>query len=239
MTFLRSLLFHCAFYACNLFLCVAMIWVLVLPRRWAFKCLFYGYFNILYQLEKYILGLDYRVTGREHIPTDGSYIIAMKHQSVYETLKMFHIFGDVRILLKKQLAWIPLWGWYALKVGMISVDRSKGKIAIQSILKNAAPVVNDGVPILVYPQGTRVSIKDTIKTRPYKQGVIRLYDHFNIPILPVAMNAGKFWSRQGFMIQSGVIDFKILPIIESGLDSDIAQQKMQDVIERESQKLLD
>ncbi len=216
-----------------------MLWVLILPRRWAFICLFYGYFNILYQLEKYIIGLDYRVSGREHIPQNGSYIIAMKHQSVYETLKMFHIFGDCRILLKKQLAWIPLWGWYALKVGMISVDRSKGKIAIQSILKNAEPVVNDGVPILVYPQGTRVSIHDTIKTRPYKQGVIRLYEHFNIPILPVAMNAGKFWSRQGFIIKPGIVDFKIFPVIPSGLKSEDAQSQMQHIVESESLKLLD
>jgi 1-acyl-sn-glycerol-3-phosphate acyltransferase len=162
----------------------------------------------------------------------------MKHQSMYETLKIFHLFGDVRILLKKELTWLPLWGWYTQKLGMISVDRGKGKTAIQSILKNAKPIVEDGVPILIYPQGTRVSIHDTIETRPYKQGAIRLYEHFDIPIVPVAMNAGQFWPKRSFLIQSGVVTFKILPTIAPGQNLDEVLKTLQGTIEKESQKLL-
>jgi len=238
MVYVRSFIFQILFYAYNLFACLALLWVLILPRDWAFKILYWCYFYVIGIMEKYILGLTFTVSGREHIPTDGSYIIAMKHQSVYETLKMFHIFGDTRILLKKQLAWIPLWGWYALKAGMISVDRSRGKAAVKSILKNSKPVIEKGVPILIYPQGTRVSVTDTIANRPYKQGVIRLYENFDIPILPVAMNSGKFWPRNGFLIRPGNVEFIILPIIPSGLQSNIAQKKMQDIIESESIKLL-
>lgn len=238
MIYIRSTIFQILFYAYNLVCCTGLIWVLILPRSWAFKILYYAYFKVIALLEKTILGLRFTVTGKENIPQDGAYIIAMKHQSLYETLKMFHIFGDTRILLKKELGWIPLWGWYALKVGMISVDRQKGKSAIKSIIKNSKPVIESGIPVLIYPQGTRVSITDTVEKRPYKQGVIRLYEHYHIPILPVAMNSGKFWPRNSFLIKSGTVEFKILPPIPSGLPSNVAHQKMADIIEEESIKLL-
>ena len=238
MTFLRSLIFNIVFFAANIVCCVSLLWILVLPRDWAFKILYHCYFGVLYQIEKLILGLDFEVIGREHIPTDGAYVIAMKHQSAYETLKMFHIFGDCRIILKRELTYLPLWGWYAAKAGMIAVDRGKGSSAIKSMMDNAKPVIDSGVPILIYPQGTRVDITDTVQDRPYKQGAIRLYENFNIPILPVAMNSGKFWARNAFTKRGGTVTFKILPIIPAGLKPQEAFKKMQTVIEEESIKLL-
>ena len=208
-----------------------------MPRKWAWTCLFYCYFNLIPPLEKYILGLTYEVKGQENIPTKGPYIVAMKHQSAYETLKIFHLFGDIRIIYKRQLKWLPIWGWYIQKAGMISVDRG-GKGAMKSILQNAAPVVAAGHSILIYPQGTRVSINDTVKNKPYKQGAMRLYDHFKIPIVPVAMNSGKFWPRKSFIIKPGVVTFNILPPIPAGLPAKEAHQKMQDILESESNKLL-
>lgn len=238
MTLIKSLIFNIAFFVTNIVLCFCLLWCLLLPKKWAFSILFYGYFNILYKLEKLILGLDFEVKGIEHLPKDGSYIIAMKHQSAYETLKMFHLFGDVRIILKRQLMFLPLWGWYAAKIGMIPIDRgAKGK-AIQSMIENAKDIVDAGVPILIYPQGTRVCINDTIEDKPYKQGAIRLYESFDIPIVPVAMNSGKFWARNSFIKHSGKVTFKILPIIPAGLDSKQAFKQMRDGIESESKKLL-
>lgn len=238
MTFIRSILFHCAFAAYNLVACVGLLWCLILPRKWALTVLIYGYFHPLYLMEKYILGLTYKVEGIENIPAKGPFLIAMKHQSAYETLKIFHLFGDVRIILKRELLWIPLWGWYAAKTGQIPVDRSKGRKAIETMLDNAKPVIDDGVPILIYPQGTRVSIHDTIEKRPYKQGILRLYESYNIPILPVAMNAGLFWPKKAFLIKGGTVTFKIMPPIPSGLNPTDAHKKMQDIIEAESIKLL-
>jgi 1-acyl-sn-glycerol-3-phosphate acyltransferase len=238
MNIIRSILFNILFFAANIICCVGLLWIMVLPRRWAFKFLYYGYFGVIYQIEKFILGLDYEVIGREHIPTDGSYVIAMKHQSAYETLKMFHIFGDCRIILKRELTYLPLWGWYAAKIGMIAVDRGARGKAVQSIITNSKPVIDAGVPIMIYPQGTRVDMTDTIEDKPYKQGAIRLYENFDIPILPVAMNSGKFWPRNAFFKKSGTITFKILPIIPPGLKPQDAFKKMRDVIEIESQKLL-
>lgn len=237
MITIRSALFHLSFLAMTFVLCFFYLWVLLLPRNMAWHILYYGYFRIIGVLEKYILGLSYRVEGLENLPAKGPYIVAMKHQSAYETLKIFELFGDIRIILKRQLMWLPIWGWYVWKVGMIPVDRGK-KGAMKSVLKNAEPMVKDGHSILIYPQGTRVSVHDTPETRPYKHGVARLYEHFQIPIIPVAMNAGKFWPRKSFRIKPGVVTFKILPPIPAGLPSEEAHERMQAMIESESQKLL-
>jgi 1-acyl-sn-glycerol-3-phosphate acyltransferase len=221
-------------------MCTALLWILLLPRKWAFLILYYCYFRFIVAMEKLILNLHYEIEGRENIPEKGPYIVAMKHQSFYETFLMFHIFGDIRILLKKELAMIPLWGWYTWKTGMIRVDREKGSSAMQSIIKAATPVIKDeGAPILIYPQGTRVSIHDTIEKRPYKFGVIRLYDHFKVPLLPVAMNSGKYWPKHAFLIKPGTVTFKIMPPIAAGQDKDKVYKEMSVLIEGESSKLID
>lgn len=237
MIYIRSTLFHLTFLIVTLVLCVFFLWTLILPRKWAWTILYYGYFRVIGILEKYILGLTYEVEGIENIPQKGPYIVAMKHQSAYETLKIFHLFGDIRIIFKRQLKWLPIWGWYITKVGMISVDRGK-KGAMKSILQNAAPVIASGHSILIYPQGTRVRTDATIEERPYKHGVIRLYEHFHIPILPVAMNAGKFWPKHSFLIKSGTVRFKILPPIPAGIAPQDAFIQMRDILESESKKLL-
>ena len=237
MIYIRSTLFHTVFILMSIIMCLSLLWTLVLSRKWAWTVLYYCYFKLAGVLEKYILGLTYEVEGKEHIPAKGPYIVAMKHQSTYETLKMFHLFGDIRIILKRQLLWLPLWGWYAWKAGMIPVDRGK-RGAIKSILENAAPVIAQGHSILIYPQGPRVAVDATVKERPYKWGAVRLYEHFHIPIIPVAMNAGKFWPRKSFLIKGGKVKFKILPPIPVGLPPEEAYKRMQDVIETESKKLL-
>lgn len=237
MIYVRSALFHLLFLGMTFVLCIFYLWVLILPRRWAWTVLYYGYFRLISVLEKYILGLTYKVEGLENLPDKGPYIVAMKHQSAYETLKIFDLFGDIRIILKRELMWLPIWGWYVWKIGMIPVDRGK-KGAMQSVLTNAEPMINQGHSILIYPQGTRVSIHDTPETRPYKHGVARIYDYFKVPIVPVAMNAGVFWPRKNFLIKPGAVTFKILPPIPAGLPTDKAHAMMQDAIETESQKLL-
>ena len=238
MIYIRSTLFHLFFYGMNLVLCFAMLWVLSLPRKWAFNALFYGYFNLIYLMEKYILGLDFKLEGRENIPQDRSYIIAMKHQSAYETLILFHLFGDIRIILKRELMLIPLWGWYAKKLGMIPIDRgAKGK-AVQSMLDNSRPVIESNIPVLIYPQGTRVSIHDTPKTKPYKQGILRLYETYNIPIVPVAMNSGVFWPRKSFLIKPGTVTFKVMPPIPPGQNTDDVFTRLRETLEKESSDLL-
>ena len=238
MTFIRSFIFQCIFMTVNIILCVGLVWILILPKRWAYKILYVCYFNFVYQLEKWILGLDYTVTGMENLPQSGSYIVAMKHQSAYETLKLYRIFGDIRAIVKRELLWLPFWGWYAARMGMIGVDRGKGKTALDSMIANAKPVIDGGIPIVIYPQGTRVSTITSPEQKPYKYGAARLYAHYNIPIVPVALNSGKFWPRKSFLIKRGTVEFKILPPIAPGLGMDEAHRQMSHAIETESRKLL-
>jgi 1-acyl-sn-glycerol-3-phosphate acyltransferase len=237
MIFIRSVIFNICFALANIILCIGLLWSLLLPRHLTLKCILI-YFKFVHILEKYILGLDYDVEGLENLPKSGSYIIAMKHQSTYETFKVFMIFGYVAIIMKRELSWIPLWGWYARKVKMIFVDRGGGLSALKSIITNAKPVIEEGRPILIYPQGTRVSIHDTIAERPYKQGSIRLYEAYNIPIVPVAVNTGKFWPKGSFVKRGGTAKFKIMPPIPAGLKPKEALKQMQETLESESLKLL-
>lgn len=238
MIFIRSLIFNLSFFVANIVLCTGLFWCLFLPRRMTLQCIRLFYFKPIHWLEKTILGLDFKVEGMEHLPKDGSYIIAMKHQSTYETFKVFMIFGYVAIIMKRELGWIPFWGWYALKTKMIFVDRGARSKAVQSILDNAKPIIDEGRPILIYPQGTRVSVTDTIKDKPYKQGSLRLYEAYDLPIVPIAVNSGAFWPKGSFLKKGGTVIFKIMPVIPAGLDPKDAFTQMRDTIESESQKLL-
>lgn len=233
MTFIRSLLFHICFFIWTAFWAVALVWVYVIPRR-AMVWVITQFFRSYMIFERGILGLRYQVKGWENLPP-GPCIIAMKHQSVYETLKLHHLFGDVAIILKKELMFIPLWGWYQAKAGMIAVDRGAGSKALQSMLKGARRVAAQGRRIVIFPQGTRV--KPGTK-RTYKSGVGALYEGLNLPVVPVAINAGVFWPRHGFLIRSGTVTFEILPAIQAGLPREQMMKQLEEVLEAASDRLL-
>ena len=154
-------------------------------------------------LEKYILGLTYEVRGQEHLPEQGSYIIAAKHQSSYETFKLHTLFGDPAIVLKKELLRIPLWGMYLKKSDVIAIDRSSPKTAIKSIKDGAQHVKEQGRPIIIFPQGTRVSIDTTAQEKPYKIGIMRLQEATNLPIIPMAINTGYFQPKHKWCKKPG------------------------------------
>ncbi len=186
-------------------------------------------------MEKYILGLDYQVIGAENIPESGSFIIASKHQSAYETLKLFILFDKPAIIYKKELQWIPLWGLYLIFSKMIPINRGKSRAALNSIITNSKDVVESGRPIAIFPQGTRTKVGEK---KPYKSGFMRLYDHYNLPILPVALNTGCFWGKNAFIKKSGVVTFKILPLVPAGQDAKEVLKKLETQIESETDKLV-
>ncbi len=234
---LRSIAFNIAFYIYNIVTCLMFLPMLIVPRKWAFHALM-GYFNGIYWLERIFIGLDYRVEGRENLPADGRYIVAVKHQSAYETLKMQRIFGDIAIILKKELQWIPLWGWYTKKLGMIAVDRGGREKAVKSIVEGSRRVLNENRPIIIYPQGTRVSIHDTARDKPYKIGIARMYDAQSVPVVPVAMNAGQFWGKHAFLKYPGKVVFRILPPIMPGLPTMEFLKKLEEVTEANTIELM-
>ena len=163
-----------------------------------------------------------------------SFIIASKHQSAYETLKLFIIFDKPAIIYKKELQWIPLWGLYLIFSKMIPINRGKTRAALNSIITNSKDVVESGRPIAIFPQGTRTKVGEK---KPYKSGFMRLYEHYNLPILPIALNSGCFWGKNSFLKKPGLVTFKILPLVPAGQDPKAVLKQLENDIERESDLL--
>lgn len=233
MIYLRSLLFHLCFFAWTALWAILLLWTFFIPRR-AMVWVITQFFRSYMLFERGIVGLRYEVKGWENLPP-GPCIIAMKHQSAYETLKLHHLFGDVAIILKRELMFIPFWGWYQAKSGVIPVDRGAKGVAMRSMLLGARKVAAQGRRIVIFPQGTRIAPG---ARRPYKTGVAVMYEELGLPIVPVALNAGVFWPRHGFLIHPGTVTFEILPPILPGLPREEALRQLEEQLEAASDHLV-
>ncbi|MEK7801752.1 MAG: lysophospholipid acyltransferase family protein [Pseudomonadota bacterium] len=233
---LRQIVFNMAFYSTIIFFCFALLPAMLLPRTAYIRCLNL-FFKSVYLCEKYILGLDYEVRGLENIPKEKAFLIAAKHCSAYETFKLNLLFQDTAIINKKELQYIPLWGWIAKRAGMIFIERGTSK-GLQSLINGAKRVKAEGRPLVIFPQGTRVPVDSTAEKYPYKRGVVRVYEATEQSILPIATNSGLFWPKGAFYIKPGKVIFECLPVIPSGLAGDDVLIRLQDSIETASHRLV-
>ncbi|MEE3625826.1 lysophospholipid acyltransferase family protein [Nitrospirillum sp. BR 11752] len=234
MLVLRSLVFNIVFYLWTTLWCFGLLWTLVVPHRtmiWGIR----GYMRTLNFWERVIIGLKYEVRGREHLPTSGAFLVGAKHQSMWETMKLHLLMDDPAIVLKKELTYIPIWGWYAAKARMIAVDRGKRGAAIQSLLKGAKERVAEGRPIVIFPQGTRTAVG---AWRPYKVGIALLYENLGVPLVPMALNSGLFWPRHKFLRRPGTIVIEFLPPIPPGLSKEAALAQLEAVLETATDRLV-
>ncbi len=234
MIVLRSLVFNVAFHVWTALACIGLLWMLLLPRRAMIRVI-KAYLASVAWLERSIVGIHYEVRGREHLPASGSFILAAKHQSAWETMKLHFLVEDPAIILKRELLWIPIWGWYAAKARMIAVDRGAGGRAVASLLKNARPVRDEGRPIVIFPQGTRVAAG---AYRPYRIGVGVLYQSLDIPIVPMALNAGLYWARHSFIKRPGTVVVEFLPPIPPGLGRAAAMRELEARLEAATDRLV-
>lgn len=235
--YIRSIIYNICFYGLTAVACFACLPALILPRGCT-MAIVAGFVSINAFLERNILGLRYEVRGLENLPKDGSYIVAAKHQSAYETLKLHMLFKNPAIILKKELLRIPLWGQYLAKTDVIAIDRSSREAASKSIQDGAIRVKEQGRPIIIFPQGTRVSVDATTGEKPYKVGVARMQEATGLPIIPMAMNAGMFWPRNGFWKSSGTVIFEFLPPIKPGLERAKLMKKLEKEVETASLSLM-
>ena len=213
MLFLRSTIFNIVFYGFTALCCFALLPAMALPRKTYMSVLSF-YFRSLSWLERKIINLDYEVRGWENVPKDGPFIVAAKHQSTYETMKMPLLFRDFSVILKRELMWIPVWGWLAAKAGMIPVIRGSREKALSSIVEGGEKIKKAGRPIIIFPQGTRVHITHTPHDKPYKQGVAHLAKALDLPIIPMALNSGYFWPRKHWIQNPGTVIFEFGKPIE-------------------------
>ncbi|MFZ4761998.1 MAG: lysophospholipid acyltransferase family protein [Alphaproteobacteria bacterium] len=223
----RGMAWFVTFYSISAVLSVLLIWSPFISRKATlFSCHLWQRVNGW--LEKYIAGVHWRIEGTENLPPTGCFIFACKHQSAWETLKTHLLFPDPAIVLKKELMAIPLWGRFVRKLGNIPIDRGQGAQALTLMMQAAEQVKAAGRPIIIFPQGTRVLPH---QDKPYKNGVIRLYRHLQVPLVPVALNSGKIWPKGALWPQAGTVTINILPAIEAGLPNEIVAPQLRDAIE--------
>lgn len=180
-----------------------------------------------------ICGLRYEVRGE--IPPRGV-IVASKHMSMWDTLALFLLLGDVSIVLKRELLLVPFYGWYALKLRFIYVDRKGRASALRKMAMQARAAMKRGQSILIFPEGTR---KKPGAAPDYKPGVAALYDQLGVPCIPVALNSGLYWTGpSGFLKKPGTVVVRFLAAIPAGLRRKEFMLLLEDRIETATAELL-
>lgn len=155
--------------------------------------------------------ITYEVSGREHIP-DTAAIILCKHQSAWETLALQVIFPAQAWVLKRELLWIPIYGWGLATMNPIAIDRSAGVRALRQLVRQGRRRLADGIWVVIFPEGTRVAPG---RRGNYQPGGGMLASESGRPVIPVAHNAGWFWPRNSFRKRAGHIHMVIGPPIDS------------------------
>jgi 1-acyl-sn-glycerol-3-phosphate acyltransferase len=153
MLIVRSCLFNIAFYINLLFWMILGLPALILPRRWFIR-LAKAWAGTSLWLLRVVAGVDVEWRGREHI-SNGALLVASKHQSAWETFALFVIFDDPAFVMKRELMWIPFFGWYAMKGKMIALDREATAKGMTTLITEAQKAITEGRQIILFPEGTR------------------------------------------------------------------------------------
>ena len=185
-------------------------------------------------LLRVIAGQSFEVRGAANIPT-GAAIVAAKHHSAWETMALFPILPDAIIILKKELLHIPLYGWYARRGGMVSIDRKAGASALKKLAIDAGAAMEDRAQLVIFPEGTRRSVG---APPDYKPGAIFLYQSLGVPMVPVALNSGVLWPRRRFVRYPGTVIVSFLPPIPPGLPRTEAKRRLVEAVEAETARLV-
>jgi 1-acyl-sn-glycerol-3-phosphate acyltransferase len=209
MAFIRSLLFAAIFYLAT------VIWVLVgivasLFGRRPTLAVVLSWVDFHHWLVRHVLGIRMRVVGA--IPP-GPHLIAVKHQSMFETLEMVRLSNLPVLVMKKELADIPLFGFLTRRYGVIPVERSAGARALRNMVSSSKDAVQSGRPVIIFPEGTRVPPG---QTPPLRSGFAGLYRALGLPVVPVSVDSGRLWSKK-FVKHPGIVTFLIGETIPAGL----------------------
>ena len=235
MVWVRSLVFNIAFYLSLAAQMIIALPVLFLPRTWGIAVVHNWAKSCLWLL-KLIVGTGVEIRGRENIPA-GSAIIASKHQSLWETFALIPLLTDFAFILKRELQWIPVFGWFSMKFRMIAVKRGGRSSAVSDLVAAVRDAVSQtDRHIVIFPEGTRRPIGAEPR---YKTGVAALYTETGLPVVPVALNSGLFWPRRKFLRHPGTVTIEILPPIEAGLDEESFLATLEEQIETASERLVD
>ena len=198
-----------------------------IPQKWGVAIIRYWGRSALFMM-RIFCGLKTEFHGLDKLPQGGVFI-ASKHQSYFDIFALLAVVPNSYFVSKQQLLDIPLFGYAAKKYGVIGIDRSKGKDAMNLLRVDAVDRLKSGANIIIYPEGTRRAPDAEPK---YKNGLARLYKESNFPILPIGLNSGHFWPPRKLFIKAGTARIMIGNIIEPGLELDEVQQLLIQQIEK-------
>lgn len=234
MIVLRSVLFNIVFYLNVIAQMIIMTpFYFLMPRKKSYVVAKNWARSNHWLLDK-IVGTTFEIEGRENVP-EGSFIVAPKHQSFWDAYALLPWFDDPLYILKRELTWIPLFGWYLKKQRMVPVNRNaRGKV-MAAVMQQTKIEMNAGRQLIIYPEGTR---RPPGAPPEYKYGIARLYRDLAVPVLPVVMHPGLFWPRRKFIRYPGHFKVRILPPIAPGMDPDAFLAHLVDVMETASDRLL-
>ncbi|HEX3665734.1 MAG TPA: lysophospholipid acyltransferase family protein [Rhizomicrobium sp.] len=225
MNWLRSGIFFVWFIAMSVVVHIAFLPALFLPRRGAVAAARCWCAGVLWGL-RIFARLDYEVRGE--IPHK-AVLVASKHMTMWDTVALFHVIGDPVFVLKQELMNVPLYGWYARRVGMIAIDRKAGGGALRTMTKASRQALASDLSIVIFPEGTRKTVN---APTDYKPGVAALYQQLQSPCVPVALNSGLFWTGPaGFLKKRGRIVLQFLPPIAPGLGRKAFMRVLEERIE--------
>jgi 1-acyl-sn-glycerol-3-phosphate acyltransferase len=227
------MLFNVLFYLFLLILLVGALPTLLMPRS-AILAVAKFWARVNLWLLRAICGITVEYQGLERISRK-PLIVACKHQSTWETFALLPILSDPAYIMKRELMWIPFFGWYTWKAGMIAVDRSKGGQALAEMNVRVRHELAGNRQIIIFPEGTRRPAGGEPR---YKHGVAHLYGETGVPCLPIALNSGLFWPRRSLFRYPGTIRVEVLDPIPPGLTKDVFFETLKHRIETATARLV-
>ncbi|SLN64170.1 1-acyl-sn-glycerol-3-phosphate acyltransferase [Pseudoruegeria aquimaris] len=228
---LRSLFFSFQIYLMMFLMALFFTPLAIWKRDWAFRAI-HTWCRYVRWTAAWMLGLKSEVRGE--IPTD-EVLIAAKHQSFFDIILIVSVTPRPKFIMKKQLKWAPILGYYAMRIGCVPVDRGKRGKAIAKMVEDVNSGRQEPGQLIIYPQGTRVA--PGVKL-PYKVGPAILYEQTGSDCVPAATNVGVFWPRHGVYRKPGLAVVEFLPRIPAGLDRDTFMKQLEEVVETRSDALM-
>lgn len=233
MAYLRATLFYLGIYTLLIVIVALSPLFLFTPYKWRyFYMTRWGHFVIWWL--KVTCNLGFTIEGRENIPTDNAIIMA-KHQSAWETIAMQQVFREQTWVLKRELLWLPIFGWGLALMRPVAIDRKAGKKALKQVIQQGTERLEQGLNLIVFPEGTRTAPGER---KRYAIGGAMLADKSGYPVVPVCHNAGEFWAKGAFLKHPGTITLVIgEPIDPEGMRANELNEKVEEWIESTYQRI--
>jgi 1-acyl-sn-glycerol-3-phosphate acyltransferase len=232
--FLRSLVYNVLFYALLIFWLIVAIPTFVLPPR-AFMAIAKAWGRSSISLMRVVCGTKVEYRGLEKIQP-GPLIVASKHQSFWETFALMQFFEMPLFIYKRELGWIPFFGWYLIKSKMVGIDRAAGGRTLLAMTRLAGVEVRRGRQLIIFPEGTRRPVD---APPDYKTGVAQIYVDCGVNCLPVALNSGLFWPRRTFLRYPGTLVVEFLDPLPPGLSRREFIARISTVIEDATNRIVE